>query len=145
MKFFFKKKNRPSAPSPSEQVMMDNFFDDFCVAQAKSKVAREKYDASSFTMNVLDQGNRYEITAVLPDVKEKDIDVKYDKGILTVTAYKKGTCVEKGHNFFKQDSVFGYCSKSVKLGSVDDSSMNITFKEGVLNVSINKLTDDEVM
>ena len=32
------------------------FFDDFCNAQAKSEIARDKFDTSSFVVNIIDNG-----------------------------------------------------------------------------------------
>lgn len=142
MKITFRKKNRPCAPSSKNETMMDNFFDDFCLAQAKSEVARNKYDTSSYSMNVADKGDHYEVKVDLPGVKKKHIDVKYNNGVLSIATYKKGSCVMKGPNFLKKEESYSHCAKSVKLGPVDETSMKVMFKDGVLEVSMDKQSDE---
>ena len=142
MKITFRKKNCPSAPSSKKMTMMDNFFDDFCMAQARSEVAKDKYDTSSYSMRVADKGDHYIIKADLPGVKKKHIDVKYSNGVLSIATYKKGSGVIKGPNLFKKESCYGHCSKSIKLGPIDEASIKVMFKDGVLEISMNKQNDE---
>jgi len=141
MKLVFRKKKQPNTPSPNKKVMMDNFFDDFCVAQARSNIVRDKFDTSSFVMTISDKGTRYKINAELPGVKEKNIDVKYEKEHLTVSACKSMACLEKGLNFLQKESRLGCVSKSYKIDPIDEASIKVVFRKGLLEITMDKRND----
>lgn len=145
MKFSFRKNDSTKSPSPNKKVMMENFFDDFCASQAKSTVVRDKFDAASFIVNVEDKGEMYLINADLPGVKEKNIDVTYKDRHITIAAYKKNECIQKSKYFLRQEHSWGRISRSFKLDPIDEASMQITFKNDVLEIRLSKVNDKEVM
>lgn len=145
MKFIFRKNDQTKSPSSHKKVMMENFFDDFCASQAKSVVVRDKFDAASFIVDIEDTGEMYFINAELPGVKEKNIDVSYKDRHITISAYKINESLQKGKYFQRKERSWGRISRSFKLDPIDEASMKITFKDDVLEIKLNKVSDKEVM
>jgi len=144
MKLSFQKKHSIKSPSPRKKVMMENFFDDFCASQAKSSIVKEKFDMTSFILDVADNGNHYEVIAQLPGVKEKNIDVTYNDKHLTISAYRKSDTIQKGISFLRQERCYGRVSRSLFIDSIDETSMKVTFESGVLKITMDKLSNKEV-
>lgn len=145
MKFTFRKKKITKSPSPEKKVMMESFFDDFRASQTKSNIVRDKFDTTSFTLNVADDGDYYTVTAELPGVKEKNIDIFYEVPYLTISACKKSEAVKKSIGFLKKESSFGRVSRRIKLDPLEPSSMKVTFENGILSIRMNKIGNNEVM
>lgn len=145
MKFSFRRNDSAKSPSPHKKEIMENFFDDFCASQAKSTVVRDKFDAASFIVDVEDAGEMYLINANLPGVKEKNINVTYKDKHITISAYKRNECIHKGKYFLRKERSWGRISRSFKLDPIDKASMQITFKDDVLEIKLNKVSDKEVM
>lgn len=145
MKLFFRKKKPIKSPSPNSKVMMENFFDDFCESQAKSVVVKDKFDTSNFAIDVSDDGQSYCIRAVLPGVQEKNIDVTYKDRHLTISVCKKSACTQRGLNFFRQERSWGRVSRSFMIDPIDESTINVTFMDDVLEIKMDKISGNEVM
>lgn len=145
MKIIFRKKGLLKSPSPIKKVMMDNFFDDFCDSQARSIVVRDKFDTTSFNVDIEDKGDIYQINATLPGVKRKNIDVSYKDRHIIITAFKKNDCIQKRKNILRQEHSWGRISRSILLDAIDETSMKITFKDNLLKIILNKVSDNEVI
>lgn len=82
------------------------------------------------------------IEAELPGVDEKDVDVTFANGILTVKGQKKSEREEKKKNYYVSERAFGSFERSVRLPpSVDDSKISAQFDKGVLKITATKKAD----
>jgi HSP20 family protein len=80
------------------------------------------------------------ITAELPGVDEKDVDVTVSGDVLTIRAEKKVEHEEKGDEGRYVEHRSGVVSRSIRLPfEVKDEEMDATFDGGVLTVRVHKL------
>jgi HSP20 family molecular chaperone IbpA len=75
----------------------------------------------------------YEITAELPGMEEKDIDVKLTNGILTIRGEKRDEKEEKKKDYYMRERSFGSFERSFQVpDNVDADKIDASFKKGVL-------------
>ncbi len=81
----------------------------------------------------------YEITAELPGMDEKNIEVKVAEGCLTITGQKQEEKEEKKKDYYLQERHFGSFQRSFEVpDSVDPNKIEASFKKGVLTVTLPK-------
>jgi HSP20 family protein len=82
------------------------------------------------------------VTAELPGVEEKELDVSLMGDILTVKGEKKYEHEEKNDNRFYHERRFGSFSRSVQLPfEAGDENVDAKMKNGVLTIKIPKPAD----
>jgi HSP20 family protein len=90
-------------------------------------------------VDVADKGTAYEVTAELPGMEEKDIEVKVAEGMLTITGEKKETKEEKKKDYFLSERRYGSFQRSFALPEgVDQEKIEAAFTKGVLTVTLPK-------
>lgn len=78
-----------------------------------------------------------QITAELPGVDEKDIDVSFTNGILTIRGEKKSEDTKEGETYHISERNYGSFTRSIKLPyEPEENKISASFKDGVLSVSI---------
>jgi HSP20 family molecular chaperone IbpA len=81
----------------------------------------------------------YEVTAELPGMEEKDIEVKLANGILTIKGEKRDEKEEKKKDYYVRERSFGSFERSFQVpADVDADEINASFKKGVLTVMLPK-------
>ena len=79
------------------------------------------------------------MTAELPGLDEKNIEVNVANGVLTVKGQKEEDEVEKKEDFHLRERRFGSFSRSVRVpDTVDADKIDASFKNGVLKVTLPK-------
>jgi HSP20 family protein len=68
---------------------IDRLFDDFSFARPGRSIFAFAGSEPVPALELAEKGDRYELTVELPGLEEKDIDVEYDDGILTVSGEKR--------------------------------------------------------
>jgi HSP20 family protein len=95
--------------------------------------------ASSFAVDVAESDKAYEITAELPGMDEKDIDVKLVDGGLTIKGEKKDEKEEKRKDYYVSERRYGSFERYFRLpDGVDTDKIEANFKKGVLTVTLPK-------
>ncbi|MCK9228557.1 MAG: Hsp20/alpha crystallin family protein [Eubacteriales bacterium] len=97
--------------------------------------------ASMFHPNVdvADNGKELTITAELPGMDEKDIDVSVTRDALTICGEKKGETEEKNVSYHRMERVYGFFSRTISLPvEVNVDAANADYKKGVLTINIPK-------
>ena len=80
-----------------------------------------------------------EVTAELPGMDEKDIDVSLAEGVLTIRGEKRSEVEKKEKDYYLQERTFGSVERVIPLpDTVDLDTANATFKNGVLTVKLAK-------
>jgi len=80
-----------------------------------------------------------EVSAELPGMDEKDIDVTLDEHSLTVKGEKKAEREEKKRNYHVSERSYGEFRRVIPLpAGVDQAKVKATFKKGVLHVTVPK-------
>lgn len=79
------------------------------------------------------------IKAELPDVDQKDIEVKIEDNMLTIKGERKHESEVKKENYHRIERYFGGFQRSFKLpGTVDQEQVKAACEKGVLTVTLPK-------
>ena len=93
-------------------------------------------------VDIAEKDNRYEVTAELPGLSDKDIEVKYADGLLTISGEKKEEKEEKKKDYYLSERRYGAFQRSFQMpNGVDPDKIEATFRNGVLTVSLPKSAD----
>jgi HSP20 family protein len=132
-------------PFTSLRREMDRMFDEFRSGFGRFWPELPSASLSSMTptMDVTETEKEYEVTAELPGLEEKDVDITVADGMLVIRGEKKIDHEEKGKDFHVVERRYGSFSRSLELpAGVDASTIKATLEKGVLSVSIPKKAAD---
>lgn len=91
------------------------------------------------SLEMHDADGKVTVTAELPGVEEKDIDVSVDDDMLTISGEKKSEFEEKEGEGYRSERSYGKFSRSVSLGfTIDPAKVEARFEQGVLKLTIAK-------
>jgi HSP20 family protein len=99
---------------------------------------------SNFTpaVNVAETDEEYRITAELPGMDEKDIELTLHKDHLLIKGEKKQEEEEQGQGYHRMERTYGVFQRHIPLPrQVDTDQADATFKDGVLTITLPKLSD----
>ena len=78
-----------------------------------------------------------QITAELPGVSEKDIDISLTDGVLTISGQKKSEEVKNGETYHITERSYGSFTRSLKLPyEPEQKKISASFTNGVLSLTI---------
>ena len=99
--------------------------------------------AKSRRVDVVDTEKAYEVTAELPGMDEKNVEVKLANGALTIKGEKKEEKEkEKNKDYHVSERRYGSFQRSFTVpDGVDEDKIEATFKNGVLTVSLPKTAE----
>jgi HSP20 family protein len=132
---------------------IDRLFDAFDGEFWSSPFRRSAFSAEPFwkreltwtampAVDIAESDKSYEITAELPGMDEKNIDVKLSNGGLTIRGEKQEEKEEKKKDYCIQERRFGSFERSFVLpNGVDRDNIEATFKKGVLTVKLPKTAE----
>jgi HSP20 family protein len=83
----------------------------------------------------------YKLTAELPGMDEKDIELSLQDGVLTLRGEKKAEQADEQRGY--SERYYGAFSRSITVGEVDESKVNATFDRGVLTVTLPRSREAE--
>jgi HSP20 family protein len=88
-------------------------------------------------VEVSDSENEIRVTAEVPGLEEKDIEVLLDDGVLTLKGEKRSETEDKDRQF--SERFYGRFERRIPLGyEVEDDKASADFKNGVLTVALPK-------
>lgn len=103
---------------------------------------REWALTSAPAVDVVETETSYEITAELPGMDEKDIEVKLANGGLTIKGEKQQEKEEKQKDYYLHERHFGAFERSFRMpDGVDAGKIQASFKNGVLTVTLPKTVE----
>ena len=139
----------PLAWQPFESLRqeIDRLFDDFgwgswqpfrrSLFAGEPLLRRALTRATMPAVDVVESEKAYEITAELPGMDEKDIEVKVTDGSLTIKGEKQEEKEEK--DYYLRERHYGSFERSFELPeSVEPDKIEASFKKGVLTVTLPK-------
>lgn len=123
--------------------LFDNFGHDFWRSPFRALADFEPLWSSklatSFAVDVTETDAAYEITAELPGMDEKNIDVKVVNGGLTIKGEKKDEKEEKKKDYYVSERRYGSFERYFRMPEgVDTDKIEANFKKGVLTVTLPK-------
>jgi HSP20 family protein len=114
--------------------LFDNFFRGFDVEPFESRLG-----AFSPKVDVTENDKEIKVTAELPGMDEKDIDVSLQSDMLTIKGEKKEEKEDKGKDYYRMERSYGSFSRSIPLPvEVETNKIEAKFKKGVLSITLPK-------
>lgn len=93
-------------------------------------------------VDVAEKEKAYEITAELPGLDEKNIEVKVANGMLTIKGEKKDESEEREKDYYLSERRYGSFTRSFGLpDGVDPDKIEASFAKGVLTVTLPKTAE----
>ncbi|MCX5495842.1 Hsp20/alpha crystallin family protein [Kaistia dalseonensis] len=100
---------------------------------------REAAWAMTPAVDFAERGKAYEITAELPGLDDKDIEVKLANGTLTIKGEKKDETEQREGDYYLSERRYGSFVRSFRVpDGVDAEKIEATFAKGVLTVKLPK-------
>jgi HSP20 family protein len=122
-------------PFAALQRNMNRIFDDFSSNFGLPAAARGAWPAAWPRVEIRESGNDVKVTADLPGLEEKDIEVSLHDGLLTLKGEKKS----ESEGALYSERWHGQFQRSVQLGpEIDPDNVNAAFRNGVLTVTVAK-------
>jgi HSP20 family protein len=134
---------------------IDRLFDDFTAGPWRLPTRHSLFDVEPFwrgdfswgkvpAVDVADTDKGYEITAELPGMDEKNIEVKLSEGTLTIKGEKKEEKEEKRKGYYLSERHYGSFQRSFSVpDGVDADKVEASFKNGVLTVTLPKTPESQ--
>jgi HSP20 family protein len=114
--------------------LFDNFFRGFELEPFKGR-----FGAFSPTVDVKESDKDVTVSAELPGMGDKDIDVSLSRDSLTIKGEKKEEKEDKGKDYYRMERSYGSFTRTVPLpAEVDTDRAKAEFKKGILTVTIPK-------
>jgi HSP20 family protein len=129
---------------------IDRLFEDFdrdlwgfpfrrSVFDAEPFWRRELSFTASPAVDIAERDKSYEITAELPGLDEKDIEVKLSNGGLMIKGEKQEEKEEKKKDYYLHERRFGSFERYFRVPEgVDTDKIEAAFNKGVLTVTLPK-------
>jgi len=129
---------------------IDRLFEDFDGGLWRSPFGRSLFDVRPFwprestwagvpAVDVAETEKAYEITAELPGMDEKNIEVKFADGVLTIKGEKQEEKEEKKKDYYLSERSYGSFQRAFRVPEgVDSDKIEAGFKKGVLTVTLPK-------
>ncbi len=133
-------------PFESLRREVDRLFEDFDRGfwrfPSRSLIEMEPFwrrGAATPMVDVVEREKDYQLTAELPGMEEKDIELKVSKDVMTIKGEKKEEKEEKKKDYYMSERRYGAFQRSFPLpDGVDSDKIEATFKKGVLTVTLPK-------
>ena len=133
---------------------MERLFDDFFTGWSMGSIRRRPFGANPWrrfqgmfestfpTADLVEDEAAYRITAELPGISDKDVEISLAGDVLTLKGEKKEEREEKGQNRYLTERRFGSFQRSFALPEdADPEKIDAEFKNGVLTVILPKRPD----
>lgn len=132
------------APFASLQQEIDRLFDDFgrnFFDFGRNFPNPPSWDSTEIAprMNVSETGKSIEITAELPGLEEKDVEINFADDVLTIRGERKSEKEEKDKNYRLFERSYGAFARAIALPpGTDPSKIKANLDKGVLKVTVEK-------
>lgn len=139
------------APFESLRHEIDRLFDDFrpfgwdfpstrsLLGFQMPRAARENWQVMAPAVDVSEKDGEYEVTAELPGLDEKDVEVKVANRVLTIKGEKKEESEEQRKDYHLSERRYGSFQRSFQLPQgVDAEKIEASFSKGLLTVKLPK-------
>ena len=132
---------------------VDRLFHDFQTGFLQAPLFRPIPDMEAFwrrdlgfnvspAIDIVEKEKAFELTAELPGLDVKDIDIQLANGTLTIKGEKQEQKEEKTKDRYVSERRYGSFRRSLQVpGSVDGGKIEASYKGGVLTVTMPKSPD----
>ncbi|EPR40863.1 heat shock protein Hsp20 [Desulfovibrio sp. X2] len=89
------------------------------------------------SVNIAENDKEITVTAELPGMEAKDVDISLEHGVLTIKGEKKFEQEEKKEQYHRIERSYGAFSRSVRLPkAVQEDKVKATYTNGVLTLTM---------
>lgn len=114
--------------------LLDQLFNNFSV-----NAYHEAHCGNTPATNVLENEKDFRIEISLPGYDKKEVELKYHKDVLTITAEHKGEEAENSYRYFHREFGNSNFEKKFKIPeSVNSKKITAEFKNGILAIILTK-------
>ncbi len=114
--------------------LFDNFFRGFAGDPPASRPG-----TFNPSVDVMEGDGEIIVSAELPGMDEKDIELSVQKDALTIRGEKKAGREDRGRDYFRMERSYGSFSRTIPLSAeVDMDRAGAQFRRGVLKVTLPK-------
>jgi HSP20 family protein len=111
-------------------------------AALESFISRKDEGGFEPTFNIKESDQAFIMTADIPGVAPKDLDVELTQNRLTVRGHKEQEKEEKGETYYTFERSFGAFERTLTIpAGVDGDKIAADLKDGVLTVTIPKIVE----
>lgn len=92
-------------------------------------------------VDIKDQGKNYLVTAEIPGMTEKDIDISLDENVLTLQGERKSEFKDedKEKGYYRSEISYGSFFRTIPLNEdVEEDKVEASYKDGMLKVTLPK-------
>ena len=119
--------------------IFDHFFEDW---DMPSVFSEKKNWVPAF--DITENEKEYIITAELPGIDAKALDVTFTEGILSVKGEKKKETEDKSKDYHRIERCYGSFYRSFRIpGKILVDKVDSSFKDGVLKLTLPKSEESE--
>jgi HSP20 family protein len=95
-------------------------------------------------IDIVEKDDAYEVTAELPGLDAKNVDLQLADGVLTIKGEKKEEKEEKTKDRYVSERRYGSFRRSLQVPtSVDADKIEASYKSGVLTVTLPKSAESQ--
>lgn len=121
------------------QKEMDELFDSFTRGFFEMEPFESRMTSFAPRIDVSESGKEITVTAELPGMDEKDVDLSISREALVIKGEKKDEKEEKGKTYYRMERSFGSFTRTIPLpAEADIDKVEASYKKGVLRVSVPK-------
>jgi HSP20 family protein len=145
----------PQAWRPFEALRreVDRLFDDFDGGFLRWPAGRSSFNVAppwrgdlswpaTPAVDLVETEKAYEVSAELPGLDEKNIEVKFADDVLTIKGERQEEKEEKKKDYYLHERSFGSFHRALRVpAGVDADKIEATFKKGVLTVTLPKTAE----
>ena len=118
---------------------MDELFDSFTRGFFEMEPFENRMTSFAPRIDVSESDKEINVTAELPGMEEKDVDLSISREALVIKGEKKDEKEEKGKTYYRMERSFGSFTRTVPLpAEADIDRVEASYKKGVLRVSVPK-------
>ena len=93
-------------------------------------------------VDIAETRDNFLITADLPGIEEKNVNITLDDGILTIKGEKKTDTEDKQGEFYSRERSYGSFQRSFEVPEIiDENKIDASFSNGVLSVKMQKIPE----
>lgn len=137
-------------PLETLRQQIDSLFDDFSHGSLRLPFGRRVLDVEPFlrrellgkavpAVDIAEKEKSFEVTAELPGMDEKDIEIKLSNGNLVIKGEKKEEREEKRKDYYLSERHYGSFERMFNLPKgVDPDKIEAHFSKGLLTINMPK-------
>jgi HSP20 family protein len=117
--------------------LFDDVFRGFDIAPFGSDHFFDRIGANWPSVEVSETDKEIKVTAGLPGLEQKDVQVELTNGVLAISGEKKTESEDKDRLFSERH--YGRFERRIPVEEVDEDKISAAFKNGVLTVTLPKV------